>query len=264
MANAKEEGLEEKSSTDGRASRKSGHSRWSQGVLLSLFLGDERLDKVEVSGARQKFRQCYQASQCKLFQQRVVATSRNLHLQVKVRTNLPHLSSSRSLTHSPDLWVLDPYTPCDDPRQSGGSTQIPSLTGYEPKVIEPNDLEPRRIELDRNLGTDLHQTQERILGDDYQNLSQKIRKRLENFMSTCPTSNQEYTPFTIQLKALQTRILKMENYEECWSPLYAQSREDCESSRIQVQRRNLLHCYLQGTRSRGNTEERCKRKSYSS
>ena len=35
-------------------------------------------------------------------------------------------------------------------------------------------------------------------------------------MSTCPTSNQGYTETTIQLKALQTRILKMENYEKCW------------------------------------------------
>ena len=60
--------------------------------------------------------------------------------------------------------VLDPYLPCDVPRQSGGPTQIPSLTGYEPKsveskaietkaieteAVEPEDLEPRRIELIR-------------------------------------------------------------------------------------------------------------------
>ena len=53
--------------------------------------------------------------------------------------------------------------------RSGGSTQISSLTGYEPKVtesnvieteaIEPEDLEPTRIELDRNLGTDRYQIQ---------------------------------------------------------------------------------------------------------
>ena len=46
----------------------------------------------------------------------------------------------------------DPFLPCEDPRQSGGSTQIPSPTGYEPKLIEPEDLEPRRIEL--GLGRD--------------------------------------------------------------------------------------------------------------
>ena len=47
---------------------------------------------------------------------------------------------------------------------SGGSTQIPSLTGYEPKSVEikaidsetisAEDLEPSRIDLDRNLRTD--------------------------------------------------------------------------------------------------------------
>ena len=36
-------------------------------------------------------------------------------------------------------------------------------------MIQSDDLEPRRIELDRNLGTDLHQTPERILRDHYQN-----------------------------------------------------------------------------------------------
>ena len=70
-------------------------------------------------------------------------------------------------THTRSM-VLDPYVPCDDSRRSGGSTRIPSPTGYEPKVIEPEDLEPRRIEIDKNHGTDPYQTQERM-GDNYQN-----------------------------------------------------------------------------------------------
>ena len=69
--------------------------------------------------------------------------------------------------------VLDPYGPCDVPRQRGGSTQILSLAGYEPKSVEiitveteaidPEDLEPRRIEPGRNLGTDPYQIQERYM-----------------------------------------------------------------------------------------------------
>ena len=60
---------------------------------------------------------------------------------------------------------------CDDLRQSVGSTQTVTPTGYEPKIIKvnvidseaisPEDLEPRRIELDRILGTDpypIHET----------------------------------------------------------------------------------------------------------
>ena len=79
-----------------------------------------------------------------------------------------------SLLHTSPV-ILDPHVPCEVPRQSGGSRQIPSLTGYEPKsvenkafdteAIEPEDLEPRRIELDRNLGTDPHQSQERFMGN---------------------------------------------------------------------------------------------------
>ena len=51
--------------------------------------------------------------------------------------------------------ILNPKIPCDGQRQSGGSTQNPSLTGYEPdsvefknidaEAIEPEDLEPGRI-----------------------------------------------------------------------------------------------------------------------
>ena len=78
-----------------------------------------------------------------------------------------------SQTHT-RLLVHDEYLPCDVPRQSGGSTQIPSLTGYEPNVIEteaidPEDLEPGRIELDRNLGTDPNQIQERCVRENHQN-----------------------------------------------------------------------------------------------
>ena len=35
-----------------------------------------------------------------------------------------------SLLHT-GLVILDPYTPCDVPRQSGGSTQVPSLTSTQ-------------------------------------------------------------------------------------------------------------------------------------
>ena len=69
--------------------------------------------------------------------------------------------------------ILHSYLLCDGPRQSGGSTQIPSLTSYEPKsvdnkafdteAIDHEEIEPRRIVLDRNLGTDPCQSQERFM-----------------------------------------------------------------------------------------------------
>ena len=36
-------------------------------------------------------------------------------------------------------------------------------------MIEPGDFEPRRIELDRNLGTDPYQIQDRSVRHNYQN-----------------------------------------------------------------------------------------------
>ena len=99
-----------------------------------------------------------------------------------VSRSLPHLTlttSTSSLSPTSPIFqsfspsqscplVQDLYT-CDDPQRSGGSTEIPSPTGYEPKMIGCNILEPRRIELDRNPGKDLDLSLERTMGDDYQN-----------------------------------------------------------------------------------------------
>ena len=53
-------------------------------------------------------------------------------------------------------------------------TVADSLTGYEPKVIqteaiEPEDLDTRKFELDRNLRTDPYQIQERFMRNNFQN-----------------------------------------------------------------------------------------------
>ena len=127
-----------------------------------------------------------------------------------------------SPTHTRSL-VHDPYLPCDVPRKSGGPTQIPSLTGYEPKsfeikaieteAIEPEDLEPRRIELDRNFGTDPYQIHERFVRSS---LAEEIWRELKKLVTMCLTSSHRCIPNTIRRKALQTRILKMENCETCW------------------------------------------------
>ena len=84
-------------------------------------------------------------------------------------------------------------TPCYGPRQSGGIIQIPTPTGYELKSIEtkiietepgsadPEDLEPKRIELDKSLQTDLYQLyqiQERFMEENHQT---PITEELEEF-----------------------------------------------------------------------------------
>ena len=65
---------------------------------------------------------------------------------------------------------LDERPHCDGLRQSGGFPLTVTPTAYEPNITEtnvidseaisPEDLEPRRIELDRNLGTDPYQIHE--------------------------------------------------------------------------------------------------------
>ena len=108
---------------------------------------------------------------------------------------LPHLSQSTSTRCLPP--IIRPSSPslsCPseldqetlrDSRRSGGHAESASPTGHEHKLIQSDDIEPRRLELDRNLGADLqlrrvefdrnigtglYQIPERILGDDCQNL----------------------------------------------------------------------------------------------
>ena len=89
-------------------------------------------------------------------------------------------------------------------------------------------------------------------------LSQKIRRKLEKLVSTCPASNQGYTPITIQLKALQTRILKMENYEK-----KAGLTAACTWARRKLWFFSETHSFRE-TRSKNNTEERDKCTTYTS
>ena len=131
--------------------------------------------------------------------------------------------------------------PCDVPRQSGGSTQILFLTGYEPKsveikaidtkAIEPEDLEPRRIELDRNLGTDPYQIQESF-----------VRNSLPEDMDEFGKAGAETSYLHSQMhsdcdSAECIADSDLENGEQrimLASQLYMQSREDFESSRMPI------------------------------
>ena len=72
--------------------------------------------------------------------------------------------------------------PANGPQQSGGSTHISSLTRYEPKSVEyneavsPEDLEPRRIELDRNFGTGPDQIHDRFVRSSLTEYMEEFRK----------------------------------------------------------------------------------------
>ena len=123
-----------------------------------------------------------------------------------------------------------------------GFTQTVTPTGYEPKITEPNvidsdavspeDLEPRRIELDRNLGTDPYQIHERFVISSLTEDMEEFRK----LVPMCLTSSHRCIPNMTQRKALQTRTLKMENYEKCWL-------HHCICRIEKTPLECLLHCY---------------------
>ena len=172
----------------------------------------------------------------------IFVSQNSFHPRVMSRS-LPHLimtTSTSSLSPTSQIFPTfsptqpsplahDPYLFSEDPGQSGGSTQIPCLTGYEPKVIEPEDFEPRRIELDWNLA--------------------KIWMNLAKLVLRCPISSHKCIPIITQRKALQTRILKMVNYEKCW---LHRCTYRCEEKILVL--KNLQH--LGNQKQKNDTEER--------
>ena len=135
-------------------------------------------------------------------------------------------------------------------RQSGGFTQTVTPTGYEPNIIEtkvidseaisPEDLEPRRIELDRNLGTDPYQIHERFLRSSLTGDVKEFRKvAVVSYFQSQMHSEYESSASIADSDLEDGELRKM-----LASPLYLQNREDYESFRMpQSQRGRLLHCY---------------------
>ena len=134
--------------------------------------------------------------------------------------------------------VHDTYLPCEVRRQSGGSAQIPSLTGYEPKAIgteaiEPEDLEPRRIELDRNLGTDPCQIQERLMRNNYQNPIAEVMDEFGKFGADMSyIQSQMHSDYDSAESIAESDLEDGELRKMLASPLYRQGRGYCKSSRI--------------------------------
>ena len=142
-----------------------------------------------------------------------------LHLTLSTSTSsLSPIFPTISPTHTRPS-VHDACLPYDVPRQSGGSTHIPSLTVSEPKLlieteaIEPEDLEPRKIELNRILGTD--PCQEDM--DEFGKVGAEMSYIESDYDSTESIADSD-------LEDGEQRKMQA-------SPMKVYSREDCESSR---------------------------------
>ena len=60
-------------------------------------------------------------------------------------------AQTRSLSRPTVDWSV---TPCETHGGVADTRNLPSPTGYEPKLTQSGDFEPQEIELDKNLGTD--------------------------------------------------------------------------------------------------------------
>ena len=180
--------------------------------------------------------------------------SRSLpHLTLTTSTSSLSLTSPTFPTFSPSHpspLVHYPYLPCDVPWQSGRSTQIPSLTSYERKSVENKAFDTEAIEPTSSSPEELSLTG--ILGhirvkdkkDLRETLLLKIWTYLEKFVQRYPASSHRCIPIMTQRRALQTRILKMENNEKCWlHHCLCTVEKTVNPLECQSHRRNLLHCY---------------------
>ena len=146
--------------------------------------------------------------------------------------------------------ILNPFLPCDGPRQSGGSTQIPSLTGYEPgsvefegvgaEAIEPEDLEPRRVELGRNLGTDPYQIQERFVRNS---LTEDTDEFGKVGADTSHLQTQMHFDYD-SAESIADSDLEDGELRKCWlDHCICKIEKTVNPLKCQSHQRNLLHCY---------------------
>ena len=186
--------------------------------------------------------------------------------------HLPHNTSARSLSlTSPVFRPSSPSLPCPtlthsgldfetlrDPRLSGGCTKSASPTGYEPKMTQSDDFEPRRIELDRNIGTDPYQIPERILGDDYQNPITKDTEETGNFDIDMPyVQSRIHSGYDSAEINADSDLEDGELRKMLASPLYVYGR----GARSKLWFFSKTYSFRE-TRSKNNAEERSKCKSY--
>ena len=86
---------------------------------------------------------------------------------------LPLLSFPQSLRHTQDCWYTMNIYPATFHGRVADQRKSPLSQVMSPKssseAIDPEDLEPRRIELVRNLRTDPYQIQKRFMRENHQN-----------------------------------------------------------------------------------------------
>ena len=127
--------------------------------------------------------------------------------------------------------IFDPCLPCDVPRQSGRSTQTQIVWDQSHRDRSGRAWRPRA---QKNWAWKKYW--DRSVSNTGKFVRNSITEDVEEFgklLQRRPTSSHRCIPIMTQRRALQTRIMKMANYEKLLaSPLYTQSRGDCKPSRV--------------------------------
>ena len=108
-------------------------------------------------------------------------------------------------------------------------TKSVEIKVIDTEAIEPEDLQPRKIDFDRNLGTDPYQIQERLLRGNFQNpITEdmdefgKVGAQMSYIQSQIP-SDYDSAESIADSGLEEGELRKM-----LASPLYMQSRKDCK------------------------------------
>ena len=98
-------------------------------------------------------------------------------------------------------------------------------------MTEPEDLEPTRIELDRNLGTHPYQTQERIIGENYQNPIAEDEGELGKVgIEMSYTQSQMHSDYDSEESIADSDLEDGELRKMLASPLFVRGREENSDS----------------------------------
>ena len=109
-----------------------------------------------------------------------------------------------------------------------------------PKQSSQKTSSPEEFSLTQILG----QIRIKDRKDMGETLSLKKWTYLAKLVWRCPTSGHRCIPNMTRRRALQTRILKMENYEKCWVHHCTRKIEKTVNPlECQSHQGNLLHCY---------------------
>ena len=174
-----------------------------------------------------------------------------------------YLSDSLTCTHASPV-ALDPYFPCDVPRQSGGSAHVPSLTGYEPKLVEFKAIETEAIELEdleprRNWTwreswdgsvSNTGKSNEKQVPKSYHRRHGWMWQKVGAEMSYIQP--QMHSDYDSAESIADSDLEDGERRKMLASPLYMQIREDCESFRMPIAPEKLAAMFSSGSEEPGN------------